>query len=78
MNSRKSPRAKKQIMLAVGILCIATCLRAPFTSIGPLLEIVRESLHLSTAAAGLVNALPLLAFAAISPAAPSVSCRLGL
>lgn len=78
MNSRKSPRAKKQIMLAVGILCIATCLRAPFTSIGPLLEIVRESLHLSIAAAGLVNALPLLAFAAISPAAPSVSRRLGL
>ncbi len=78
MNSRMSPAAKKRIMLAVGILCIATCLRAPFTSIGPLLEMVRESLHLSTTAAGLVNALPLLAFAAVSPMAPAVSKKLGL
>ena len=63
MSVKKTPEARRQVMLAVGILCIATCLRAPFTSMGPLLEIVQQALHLSTTATGLVNALPLLEFA---------------
>lgn len=78
MNSRKPSAAKKQLILAIGILFIGMCLRAPFTSIGPLLEIVQKSLHLSTTAIGLVNALPLLAFATVSPMVPSVSRKLGL
>lgn len=69
---------KNEIALAISILLIATCLRAPFTSLGPLLETIQVSLQLSTAAAGLVNALPLLAFGTISPLAPWLARRLGL
>ena len=69
---------KNEIALAISILLIATCLRAPFTSLGPLLETIQASLHLSTAAAGLVNALPLLAFGTVSPLAPLLARRLGL
>lgn len=78
MSVKKTPEARRQVMLAVGILCIATCLRAPFTSMGPLLEIVQKALHLSTTATGLVNALPLLAFATVSPLAPAISRKVGL
>lgn len=62
MTLKGSSVFKNEITLAISILLIATCLRAPFTSMGPLLETIQASLHLSTAAAGLVNALPLLAF----------------
>ena len=68
---------KNEVALAISILLIATCLRAPFTSLGPLLETIQAFLHLSTAAAGLVNALPLLAFGTISPFAPWLARRLG-
>jgi len=78
MRAKKLSEARNDAALAIGILFIATCLRAPFTSLGPLLEIVQESLHLSTAATGLVNALPLLAFAILSPVVPLISKKLGL
>lgn len=74
----KGSTFKNEITLAVSILLIATCLRAPFTSLGPLLETIQASLGLSTAAAGLVNALPLLAFGTISPLAPWLARKLGL
>ena len=69
---------KNEVALAISILLIATCLRSPFTSLGPLLETIQSSLHLSTAAAGLVNTLPLLAFGTISPLAPWFARKLGL
>ena len=42
-------------------------LRPPLTALGPLLEVIRSNLGLSSAAAGLLSALPLLIFAAFSP-----------
>lgn len=78
MNSKTHFKAQRPIMLMLAILLIGACLRAPFTSLGPLLEMIREALGLSTAATGFVNTLPLLAFALVSPAAPLLSRRLGL
>lgn len=78
MNTKNLPEEKKQVTLAIGILLIATCLRAPFTSLGPLLEIVQDSLSLSTTATGFVNALPLLAFAAVSPIVPLLNKKMGM
>lgn len=78
MTLKGSSVFKNEITLAISILLIATCLRAPFTSMGPLLETIQASLHLSTAAAGLVNALPLLAFGTVSPLVPWIARRLGL
>ncbi|GAB3854074.1 MFS transporter [Dactylosporangium cerinum] len=65
-------------LLVVGILLIATNLRAALTSVGPVLDDVRADLGLTATAAGVLTALPLLAFAGFSPLAPLVARRLGL
>ncbi|HWT18300.1 MAG TPA: MFS transporter, partial [Variovorax sp.] len=59
-----SPRAA---LLIAGVLFIAASLRAPITTLGPLLEPVRESFALNASQAGLLTTLPLLAFALVSP-----------
>jgi CP family cyanate transporter-like MFS transporter len=62
----------------VGVLLIAANLRVSFTSVGPLLDDIRGDLGLGGAAAGLLTALPLLAFAAASPIAPWFAAKLGI
>ncbi|UAK24786.1 MFS transporter [Sphingomonas nostoxanthinifaciens] len=64
--------------LAAGIILIGANLRAPITSLGPVLPDIRASLRLSGAAAGLLNALPLLLFAILSLVAPRLGRRHGL
>jgi CP family cyanate transporter-like MFS transporter len=64
--------------LLIGILLIAANLRAPITSLGPVLDQVRQYFSLSAAAAGFLNALPLLMFASASPLAPWLTRRFGL
>jgi len=62
----------------LGVLLIAANLRAPITSIGPVLSQLQSYFQLSPAAAGLLNALPLLIFACASPLAPRVTKAFGL
>lgn len=64
--------------LLLGILLIAANLRAPITSLGPVLSQVQEYFGLSPAESGLLNALPLLIFAGASPLAQWLTYRLGL
>ncbi|WP_019911893.1 CynX/NimT family MFS transporter [Paenibacillus sp. HW567] len=66
-----------RILLAVGIICIAAALRAPFTSVGPLLGMIRDDLGLSGTLSGAITTLPLLAFALLSPFAPGLARRFG-
>src|SRR5690242_4389982 len=61
-------------ILLVGILLIASTLRAPITTVGPVLEMIRETSGISSSAAGILTALPVLAFAAVSPLA-AISAR---
>ncbi|MFT0548041.1 MFS transporter [Allopusillimonas ginsengisoli] len=77
VNIRRNDRARK-ILLVIGILLIAANLRAPFTSLAPLLNLIRESFSLSAAAAGMLTTLPLLVFAATSPFVPMAGRRYGL
>lgn len=65
-------------LLIAGILLIAANLRAPITGVAPLLDSIRDSFALSTAAAGMLTTLPLLAFAAVSPLAARWARRYGL
>ncbi len=53
--------------LLAGLLLIAANLRAPITSVAPVLETLQEAFALSPAQAGLLATLPLLAFGFISP-----------
>ena len=59
------------------ILLVAASLRAAITAVGPLISEIRADLGLSAAAAGLLTTLPLIAFAAFSPAAGAMAVRLG-
>ncbi|UQZ36019.1 MFS transporter [Paenibacillus sp. PK3_47] len=71
-------RQSGTILLVVGIIFVAAALRAPFTSVGPLLEMIRDDLGLSNTLAGAITTLPLLAFALLSPFAPQLARRFGL
>lgn len=65
------------IMLIIGIACIAANLRAPLTSVGPLVNLIRDNLHISNTLAGMITTLPLFAFALFSPVAPGLARRFG-
>lgn len=62
----------------IGVLLIAVNLRVSFVSVGPVLANISGDLGLSSAAAGLLTGLPLIAFAVFSPVAPGFASRLGL
>jgi MFS transporter, CP family, cyanate transporter len=62
----------------IGVLLIAVNLRVSFVSVGPVLSNISGDLELSSAAAGLLTGLPLIAFAVFSPVAPGFASRLGL
>lgn len=68
----------RPLLLIAGILLIAASLRAPFTSVAPVLGMIRESFSLGTAEAGLLTTLPILAFAAVSPFAVLIARAVGM
>ena len=61
-----SPRSIKLSYGVLAFFLLAADLRPALTAVGPLLETIRSSLGLSSAAAGLLPTLPLLIFAAFS------------
>ncbi|WP_433065554.1 MFS transporter [Dactylosporangium sp. CS-033363] len=60
------------------MLLIGAVGRAPITSVGPLVADIRHDLGLSSAATGLLTAVPLLAFGVFSLVAPRIAGRIGL
>ncbi|MDJ0389306.1 MFS transporter [Roseomonas sp. E05] len=72
------PAPRSRLTLCVGIILIGANLRAPITSLGPVLPDIQQALHLDGTAAGLLNALPLLLFAVLSLVAPALGRRHGL
>ncbi|WP_395943367.1 MFS transporter [Brevundimonas sp.] len=64
--------------LFIGIILIGANLRAPITSVGPVLPDIQTQLGLNGIGAGWLNALPLLIFAVLSLVAPQVGRRHGL
>lgn len=69
---------RSSFVLAAGIVLIGANLRAPITVLGPVLAGIQATLHLDGAAAGFLNALPLLLFAIVSLIAPGIGRRHGL
>ena len=64
--------------LLFGVLLVASNLRLPITSIGPVIQNIGADWQLGSSALGLLTTLPLLAFALISPLAPPLAHRFGL
>lgn len=78
--SDKTPHVKKSLysLTFIGILLIASNLRAPITALGPVIHEIATSFNLSGVYTGLLNALPLLIFGLASPFAPLLTRRIGL
>jgi CP family cyanate transporter-like MFS transporter len=69
-------RVRRAVVL-VAIVLLAANLRPAITSVAPLIGRIQADAAVSSGAAGLLTALPLLAFAALSPVAPRLSRRFG-
>ena len=70
-------RAVGPALLLAGILLVAANLRPAITAVGPLLDPIGAETGLAAAQLGLLTAVPLLAFAAVSPLAHGLGERFG-
>ncbi|MFP5021562.1 MFS transporter [Pseudonocardia phyllosphaerae] len=68
---------RRRMLLVAAVLLVAANLRASLTGVGPLLDVITADVHLSAVAAGALTALPLLAFAAVSPLVPRAASLFG-
>ncbi len=73
INSKGTP-----FLMILGILLIAANLRAPLTSVGPVISEISNSLKLSNFLAGMVTTIPLISFATLSGFAPRISNKYGM
>lgn len=64
--------------MIIGIIFIAANLRAPLTSVGPLVSLIRDNVHISNTLAGLITTVPLIAFALLSPFVPKLGHKYGI
>ncbi|MFJ6064683.1 CynX/NimT family MFS transporter [Streptomyces tendae] len=71
-----SPKWRDRLLVA-GLVLTACNLRPAVTSLGPLLEEVRQGLHMSAAVAGVLTSVPALCFSVFGVAAPRLARRLG-
>jgi CP family cyanate transporter-like MFS transporter len=69
---------RASVLVLVGLLLLALNLRPAAVAVGPVLAEVRAGLSMSSAAAGLLTSLPVLAFAGFGAAAPALARRLGV
>jgi CP family cyanate transporter-like MFS transporter len=67
----------RSVLMIAGFLLLAANLRAALTSVGPLVETIRDDLGLTSGEVGFIGTLPLLTFAAVSPQVPRLARRLG-
>lgn len=65
-------------LIILGIIVISANLRAPLTSVGSLVNLIRDDIHISNTLAGLITTVPLLAFALLSPLVPKLGRKFGV
>ena len=72
------PSRAQQVLLMLGFVLLAANLRPALTSVAPLIGLIRTDTGISNGVAGLLTALPLLAFGMLSPIAPRLAHRFGM
>jgi CP family cyanate transporter-like MFS transporter len=65
-------------IMVIGIVFIAANLRAPITSVGPVITEIASGMNLTHVLVGLLTAIPLISFAFLSAFAPKVARTIGL
>jgi MFS transporter, CP family, cyanate transporter len=77
--SRVSTHARRAtVLVLVGIVALSFNLRPTAVSVGPVLAEVRDSFSMSGPVAGLLTALPVIAFAVFGALAPAAARRIGI
>ncbi len=71
-------KSKTTTLLIISILLLSINLRAPFTSLAPLIAQIMESLQVSAVSMGIITSTPLIMFALASPFCPKLGSQLGL
>ncbi|GAB7004585.1 CynX/NimT family MFS transporter [Nocardioides sp. AN3] len=69
---------RTSVVALAAILLLAVNLRPTAVSVGPVLEEVRDGLHMGAGSAGLLTSLPVLAFALFGALAPLLARRYGI
>ncbi len=67
-----------RLLLVIGVVLVAANLRPAISAVGPLLSEIRLDLGLSSTAAALLTATPVLCFGLLAPLAPRLADRFGL
>ncbi|QIZ68265.1 CynX/NimT family MFS transporter [Geobacillus subterraneus] len=70
--------ATSSLFMTAAVVALAANLRAPITTVGPLVPELQRELGLSYAAAGALTTIPLLAFALLAPSAALFARRIGM
>jgi MFS transporter, CP family, cyanate transporter len=78
MKHRKNQKFVHPAWIILGIMLIASTLRAPITGVGPILDLISHGLNLSATQAGMLTTLPLLVFAFFSPISSNLARKFGL
>lgn len=78
LSTTSSKWTKGTWIFVLGIVCISFTMRSPITSVGPIIDVLRENLHISNVVAGFLTTIPLLAFAIVSPLVPTISRKYGI
>lgn len=74
----ESRRITGFLVIVAGIVLVASTLRAPITSVGPVITEITEQLSLSHVLVGLMTAIPLISFAVLSVFVPKAARKVGL
>ncbi|WP_083949807.1 CynX/NimT family MFS transporter [Herbidospora yilanensis] len=75
--ARRSRTGSIAWLVALGIVLAALNLRTAVSSVGPVLDQIRDSLGMSAVTAGVLTTLPVLCFAAFGAVTPALSRRAG-
>ena len=60
----------------LAIVFIASTLRAPLTSVGPVVDVIKQVMEINNSVAGILTTIPLIIFAIVSPFVSKVTARL--
>ncbi|PTI79528.1 MFS transporter [Staphylococcus succinus] len=69
-------RIKENWGVVLAIIFIASTLRAPLTSVGPVVDEIKHVMDINNSVAGILTTIPLIIFAIVSPLVSKVTSRL--
>ncbi|WP_323703892.1 MFS transporter [Mammaliicoccus sp. Dog046] len=66
-NKMQKYKLNEVVWVVLGMIFVASTLRAPLTSVGPVIELIKSDLNISNSLAGLLTTIPLILFGMVSP-----------